>query len=334
MKPRYGFLALMLGIALAASSLPARAADQTYDDRWYIAPGVSFVYADHARQTDNGTGLRVEFGKPIAETWNIEGGINDYKLDFKSPLTGSTHQTAFDVNGLWFFFDRPRVFAPFLLVGGGVTDQNPDFGTSSTDPNLTVGAGFLSIPWDGWDGAIRVQVQHLKMFRNGNFGDSIFSVGLQIPLGTRAAPAPAAATPAPEPPAAAPAAPVEMSPEMEQAAELPHVILLKGVNFDHDSDVLTADSHGVLDEAVQTLKDHPGVHVMVAGYTDNVGDAAYNVDLSHRRAESVEKYLIDHGVDSARLSAKGFGEEDPIASNDTPEGRLANRRVELIVESD
>ena len=335
MKARYGFLALLSGIALAASTLPAQADDQTYDDRWYLAPGVSFVYADHGRQADNGTGFRLEFGKPIADTWNLEFGINDYKLDFKSPLTGSTHQTAYGLNALWFFYDRPRAFAPYLLLGGGMTEQNPDFGSSSNDPNLSAGLGFLSIPWDGWDGAIRVQVQHLKMFGHGNFGDSIFSLGLQIPLGSRAAPAAAAAAaPAPEPPEPATTAPAELTPQVEQTTILPRIIVLKGVNFEHDSDVLTADSQGVLDEAVQTLKDHPAVHIIVAGYTDNQGDAAYNVDLSHRRAESVEKYLIDHGIDSARLSAKGFGEEDPIASNDTEEGRLANRRVELIVEGE
>ena len=329
MKHHIGLFASLAGIALAASALPALAGDQTYDDRWYIAPQVSFVYADHARNTDNGTGFRLEFGKPIAESWNLEFGINDYKLDFKSPLTGSTHQTAYGPNALWFFYDRPRVFAPFLLMGAGVMEMNPDFATKSNDTYATVGVGFLSIPWDSWDGAIRVSAQHIKMFGHDNFGDSILSVGLQIPISSRAAPA-ATVVPAASPPLTA--EPVEMSPEMEHATTLPHIIELKGVNFEHDSDVLTSDSETVLDEAVETLKDHPNVHVTVAGFTDSVGAADYNVDLSHRRAESVEKYLIAHGIDSARLSAKGYGEAEPIASNDTAEGRAMNRRVELIIE--
>ena len=103
--------------------------------------------------------------------------------------------------------------------------------------------------------------------------------------------------------------------------------VLKGVNFETGSAVLTPDSHRVLDQAVQLLKSQPEVRVEIQGYTDNVGKASFNLGLSERRAESVKQYLVNAGIDASRLTAKGFGEENPIAPNTTPEGRAQNRRI-------
>ena len=68
---------------------------------------------------------------------------------------------------------------------------------------------------------------------------------------------------------------------------------------------------------------------MVAGHTDSDGDDAYNKDLSQRRAQSVVDYLSSRGVENSNMIAKGFGEEQPVADNETTEGKAANRRVEL-----
>jgi outer membrane protein OmpA-like peptidoglycan-associated protein len=81
------------------------------------------------------------------------------------------------------------------------------------------------------------------------------------------------------------------------------------------------------------LTSHPEItHVSVEGHTDNVGAAAMNKSLSGRRAASVVDWLVKHGIDKARLSSVGFGMERPIDSNDTPEGRQNNRRVEFHIE--
>lgn len=106
-------------------------------------------------------------------------------------------------------------------------------------------------------------------------------------------------------------------------------MILRGVNFHTDSDKLTDDSITILDRVVNTLKAHPEVKLEVSGHTDSRGDDAYNKKLSERRAIAVMKYLVDHGVPSDNLIARGYGEERPIASNDTPEGMTQNRRVEL-----
>jgi len=106
-------------------------------------------------------------------------------------------------------------------------------------------------------------------------------------------------------------------------------LVLEGVNFITDSAELTTGSRRILDRVAESLQDRPEVEVEIEGHTDSVADAAYNMDLSQRRAESVREYLMSKGVAGRRLTARGYGETHPVASNDSPEGRARNRRVEL-----
>jgi len=106
-------------------------------------------------------------------------------------------------------------------------------------------------------------------------------------------------------------------------------IVLKGVNFASGSDQLTGNSRTVLDRAAETLKNNPLLRVEVGGHTDSSGAAAYNQQLSQKRANTVRNYLLLRGAKSDRLSARGYGEQQPIADNGSAAGRAANRRVEL-----
>ena len=105
------------------------------------------------------------------------------------------------------------------------------------------------------------------------------------------------------------------------------------VYFDFDKATLQSESFVDLNRAVDWLKANPTVKVELAGHTDNVGSREYNKKLSHDRAESVREYLVKKGVSPARLTASGYGMEEPVASNDTDEGRGYNRRVEFRVTS-
>jgi len=107
-------------------------------------------------------------------------------------------------------------------------------------------------------------------------------------------------------------------------------LLLQGVKFETNSAELLPESIPVLDRAIATLKRYPELNIEVAGHTDDRGSDAYNRQLSARRAETVLKYLRDGGVTNM-LSSRGYGERQPIASNDTDEGRQQNRRVVLRV---
>lgn len=105
--------------------------------------------------------------------------------------------------------------------------------------------------------------------------------------------------------------------------------ILADVNFNTDKTDISSAFAAELDGVVDVLKSNPSLRLEVAGHTDSVGDAGYNQGLSERRAKVVMDYLIGKGIDAGRLTGKGLGETEPIASNDTKAGRAENRRVEL-----
>lgn len=107
-------------------------------------------------------------------------------------------------------------------------------------------------------------------------------------------------------------------------------VTLQNVHFASGKAELTPDSEGTLLKVAQAMKDNPDWQVRVEGFTDSTGNAASNLKLSEERAESVANWLADHGVDRSRLTTKGYGEDRPVASNDTEAGRRKNRRVELV----
>jgi outer membrane protein OmpA-like peptidoglycan-associated protein len=115
----------------------------------------------------------------------------------------------------------------------------------------------------------------------------------------------------------------------EIAVEKGAAMVLEGVTFGSGSTQLTANSRIILDKVLRTLRDNPGIEVEIRGYTDNVGNYESNVNLSLARANSVRDYLIQNGIAPMRIQTKGFGPADPIAPNNTREGRALNRRIEF-----
>ncbi|NPA12154.1 MAG: OmpA family protein [Epsilonproteobacteria bacterium] len=99
------------------------------------------------------------------------------------------------------------------------------------------------------------------------------------------------------------------------------------INFDTDKAVIKPEYMPKVQKLAEFLKSHPNVKVVIEGYTDNRGNADYNLKLSQRRAKAVYEALIKLGIDKERLSYKGYGEANPIADNSTEEGRAKNRRV-------
>ena len=105
------------------------------------------------------------------------------------------------------------------------------------------------------------------------------------------------------------------------------LVILESVYFQTNKAKILARSFPLLDNVVAVLKAHEKLVIQVEGHTDSQGNDAYNKSLSQRRAEAVVAYLIGKGIDKARLVAEGFGEENPVASNKTKNGRAQNRRV-------
>ena len=102
-----------------------------------------------------------------------------------------------------------------------------------------------------------------------------------------------------------------------------------GINFAYDSAEVQPQFRRTLDQVASTLAEYNQTYIDVYGHTDSTGSDAYNQQLSERRAISVADYLAGRGVQSARIATRGYGETQPVANNDTPEGQAANRRVEI-----
>lgn len=107
------------------------------------------------------------------------------------------------------------------------------------------------------------------------------------------------------------------------------VNLPNGVTFDTDSSAIKPTFRDTLDKVAQSLTQYPDSLIDVYGHTDSTGSDAYNQALSERRARAVADYLTSRGVSYSRIRSQGFGETQPVASNDTEAGRSANRRVEI-----
>lgn len=108
-------------------------------------------------------------------------------------------------------------------------------------------------------------------------------------------------------------------------------VVLNNIFFETGKSLLSPQSKVELEKAADLLKQNPSMIIEVGGHTDNAGDDAMNMKLSHERAKAVRDALVHAGIESRRVQAKGYGELNPVASNDTEAGRQANRRTEFII---
>ncbi len=116
-----------------------------------------------------------------------------------------------------------------------------------------------------------------------------------------------------------------------QPIELGAHVILKNIFFELDSYQLKDESKIELEKLIEFMNNNPNVSIEIGGHTDNQGSKAHNATLSDNRAKTVQKYLINHGISATRLTAKGYGMDQPIDTNETEEGRANNRRTEFKV---
>ncbi|HXD84279.1 MAG TPA: OmpA family protein [Rudaea sp.] len=334
---------------------------------WYLAPRLGVVAPDNARTTK--TSLFAGIGAGVWVNPNLavdfEYGINNADFKNSSPRAGHQWESVqFDVAARWFFGEIGSGWRPYVMGGIGAQRHKAYSGFllsnlgyesgGGWDPMVTAGVGMqynmsdrlafrgeIAARYDRDNNSLNTSMAAADGFnRQSGFTDGIVTVGLTYNFGGGSAPAPA-------PKHEQAAAPAEAPPPAREEATPPAAVSidLRGVEFKFDHPRVgeklvpslkapTSDSVQILDEAVDTLKRYPNVHVSVDGYTDSVGSDAYNQKLSERRAKGVYNYLTEHGVDASRLDGpKGFGEASPIDTNKTSAGRQRNRRVELKVES-
>ena len=107
-------------------------------------------------------------------------------------------------------------------------------------------------------------------------------------------------------------------------------IVTNGIRFDVSKATIKPESMGVINSIYDMLLEHSDISLSIEGHTDSDGDNELNQKLSEERAQAVLKQLVSMGIDNARLTSKGFGENKPMDTNDTPEGKANNRRVEFV----
>jgi outer membrane protein OmpA-like peptidoglycan-associated protein len=119
--------------------------------------------------------------------------------------------------------------------------------------------------------------------------------------------------------------------KVERVGEGIQVTFASGILFDVDSDKLRSEAQTNLRDLATSLKSYEGTNVLVVGHTDATGSDAYNQGLSERRAAAARAFLLGAGLTTDRVEAAGRGETEPVGTNDTAEGRQANRRVEVAI---
>ncbi|NOY93404.1 MAG: OmpA family protein [Deltaproteobacteria bacterium] len=123
---------------------------------------------------------------------------------------------------------------------------------------------------------------------------------------------------------------VTVAQEREQQPEPQQRFVLEGVLFDSGRATIQEQSYPRLDRVVEYMVHKPSARIRISGYTDSMGGSERNRQLSEARAQAVRLYLVAQDIDAGRIEAIGYGEEDPVASNDTAEGRAQNRRIEAV----
>jgi len=118
---------------------------------------------------------------------------------------------------------------------------------------------------------------------------------------------------------------------VERVGEGIQVTFASGLLFDFDSDVVRSEARTNLRNLASSLDKYPGSELLIVGHTDSVGTDGYNLGLSERRAEAAASYLAGQGVNRSRIAARGLGETEPVAPNDSDAGRSKNRRVEVAI---
>lgn len=347
MKKRLQVIPLFFVLLVGGNSML-----QAAEDNWYFSPMLSYINADKDRQADDAFGVLLGVGKPLSEHWNAELSLAIDSLDFETG-SGEYDQKGLMLDGLY-IFDRKAEMQTYAVVGAGM--MSTDVGaTDGTNPMINAGVGMMQDINDTMkiraDVRYRMDMDDESIPTEDEFNDFMFNVGLVIRFGAEKKSTKAATSTNTAAPAAATTAAVMTDKDSDndgivdaddncpdtaegvnvdnKGCELQQSFVLQGVNFVTGSDVLTTEAKTALDDVAATLIKNSTLSVEVAGYTDDRGNADFNQQLSQKRAESVKAYLESEGVDANNMTAKGYGEDSPIADNASADGRAKNRRVEL-----
>ncbi|MBE8578072.1 OmpA family protein [Vibrio sp. OPT18] len=309
----------------------------------YVGAKVGMGWLDSAcvsdeKCDDDSIGAGIYSGYNFSEKFGIELSsdfLGDYKTSFPAgPGLNANFSDPLIAISLTPMYRLPvqQEFDVFFKAGPAYISHGGE-----DDVVLTAGIGVekqLSPDW-----ALRVEYQYFDNFEDNYIQDlnsNLLSVGVSYNFGTGSTTASAAAATASA--VAVTQAPSEQITETAEIEEKTTVIVTQAQTesysqemFATNSTELSTDGKIALMPLVEVLKDHPQSSVDVVGHTDSTGSAEYNMMISKKRAAAVAAYIEEQGIEADRISASGEGEENPIASNDTEEGRAQNRRVDATI---
>ncbi|MCK5768981.1 OmpA family protein [Algiphilus sp.] len=348
----------LLGRAAACAALAAtcsafaQQSDGSDETVSYFSTMGTYAITDEDRtplgEGDEGYGVRAVYGWQYPSRFGIGIALGTEVIETDISSFTDFYRHSIELHGTYALGDRTG-FTPYALLGGGgnyndVRDVGED---DSFDVYGTAGLGFVTGPLtEKGSVKLRGEVRYVYDTFADEYQDYEASLGIEIPLFGK--PEPVEPPPAPDPEVQVVEAELEDSdgdgiPDQAdkcpgtpagtrvdgEGCALSDVIQLYGVLFAFDSADLHANARRLLNPVVEIFNRYPDLEVEVAGHTDSLGSDEYNQELSQRRAESVKQYLADHGVPAGQVSAVGYGESEPVATNDTEEGREENRRVEI-----
>lgn len=317
-----------------------------------------YIEPDSQRTDEYGTAFRISYGKRLGEYWWLEPTA--FSGVFEAGRNGLTDYYQQGV-GVDFAYRLPgdRTFTPFGLVGAGISRNDVANNSGSEFGGYgNLGIGVLSAPVTDSGLRLRAEVRYLYDSFDDGLSDVHLAAGITLPIGATRRQVVEKIQYIEKPVVVEKERLIGMAdsdsdgvvdgvdqcPNTLEGLDVNAVgcvrtdeaqsVVLSGVSFEFNSDRLTANARNILTKTADALKGQADLRVELAGHTDSVGSAEYNLELSRERAEAVRNYLIDMGVSEDRLVARGYGEQKPIRSNATEEGRERNRRVEFNVVSD
>jgi OOP family OmpA-OmpF porin len=355
---KLGVLALAGAVSSAAVGQPETSADSQYSGYVTILPFYLSADANRRGTTEDGRGMVVGYGHPIGQSrWNWEVQTFAGLINVQPQAASDFHNYGAGLDFTYRF--RPEGLSPFVLLGGGVLRNEvvPD-AFSDTDYFANAAFGLVTGGLGKSEIRLRTEVRYVRdafeVANEGHKNDRRLALGVEIPLGrhtveverevvrevprevTREVPAQITDSDNDGVPDQNDRCPGTLeglatdnrgcAAKAEQSS-----VRLEGVTFELNSARLTPQAEDTLSRVTEALRGEPNLRAEIAGHTDSSGDAGYNQRLSQERANSVLAFLVSQGIDRDRLVARGYGEERPVASNDTPDGRVRNRRVEFNV---
>ena len=309
--------AVIVAVGASSGSSAEEQSDPRWDD-WSTSVMGMYVEPDDDRfDTDDGTGGRVGFGHPLGESFSVELSALGNNLN-RDNRSGDDWQYQLGVDGIFWLHDG--TVSPYVLLGGGASylDHEND---SDTAPYANAGLGVKVPVWENRM-ALRAEARYTADWAddpsaNAEFGDARFLIGVSIPLFGQPEPEVRTRTE------------TEIIEREKVVEKIPDMQPLDGVTFEFDSATLTPNAEVVLNRIARDLDYHDHVTVEIRGHTDSVGTEEYNMQLSEDRADAVRDYLVEQGIAADRITTRGFGESDPVATNETEKGRRLNRRIEM-----